>query len=144
MNTENTKRIIDACPSLFETIEDEQRRMSNEELFSPIAFYFECGDGWTDLLVDLCKKIQAHAVTLPEGATQDIVALQVKEKYGTLRFYLSVHDDTLENLVKEAEERSACTCETCGKPGTLRGAMWMYTACDEHTRVEDRDVVEAP
>lgn len=125
MNDENSQRIIEACPSLFSTMNE------------PICFYFECGDGWTDLLVELCQNIQKYLSTLPRDCAEDFVALQVKEKYGTLRFYLSSHDEQIELYIQDAEKRSASTCEQCGKPGKNRGQMWLYTACDEHTRPED-------
>jgi hypothetical protein len=144
MNDENTKRVIDACPSLFETIEDEQRKMANGEMFFPIAFYFECGDGWADLLVELCQNIQAHLNTLPKDVASEIVALQVKEKFGTLRFYISHYDETLQSLIEAAAKKSAVTCEQCGKTGRVRGSVWYYAACDEHTLEQDRDVSEAP
>ena len=137
MNTENTKRVIDACPSLFATIKDEQEKMTNGEMFFPIAFYFECGDGWADLLVKLCQNIQAHLNTLPKNVAAEIVALQVKEKYGTLRFYVSHYDDTIESLIADASKKSGDTCEQCGKTGKVRGELWYYAACDEHTREED-------
>lgn len=67
-----------------------------------------------------------------------VVADQVKEKYGTLRFYYGGGDDYIDGLVSMAEEMSSVTCETCGKPGKLRGGTWLYTACDEHTRDYDK------
>jgi len=66
-------------------------------------------------------------------------ASQVKEKYGTLRFYMSSETQEMSNLISVAEDLSAVTCETCGKPGKERGRGWYYTACDEHTRKEDLD-----
>jgi hypothetical protein len=130
MNEQNTQRIIDACPSLFETRYDG-------DVILPIRFGFECGDGWADLLVELCTNINNHLKTLPKHISEEIVALQVKEKYGTLRFYISSFDETIEKFISHAEKRSADTCETCGKPGRMRGDFWLYTACDEHTHQED-------
>lgn len=137
MNDQNTQRIIAACPSLFTTIQSEQESFANGVPFHPIAFGFECGDGWADLLVELCEKIQQYLNTLPKDVANDIVALQVKEKYGTLRFYVAYYDETVEAFIQEAEQKSSCICEQCGKPGKVRGSRWYYTACDEHTREED-------
>jgi hypothetical protein len=55
--------------------------------------------------------------------------VQVKEKFGTLCFYCG-GNDRIDNFVGLAERLSAVTCETCGKPGKLRGGSWLYTACD--------------
>jgi hypothetical protein len=136
MNDENTKRIIDACPSIYDSIEKEQNKMGSQP-FHPIAFGFECGDGWADLLVELSKKIQAHLKTISPVVAEEIVALQVKEKFGTLRFYVSAYDETIGSFIEEAETKSADICEQCGKPGSLRGNRWYYTACDEHTKPAD-------
>lgn len=134
MNTENTKKIIDACPSLFLDIETQRDNWEKGIIFTPIAFGFECGDGWTDLLVELCSKIQSHLKTIPEEEAKNIVAVQVKEKYGTLRFYLSCEDDAISDFIRDATIKSSMTCETCGKPGKVLGESWLYCACPEHSR----------
>ena len=69
-------------------------------------------------------------------------ALQIKEKYGTLRWYWTGRlsneaEARAEEAIDLAEARSACTCETCGKSGRLfnRGG-WFMTACAEHAKGE--------
>jgi hypothetical protein len=56
-------------------------------------------------------------------------ASQVKEKFGTLRFYLTQGTEEMYAITDEAERKSAKTCEECGKPGKLRGHGWVYTRC---------------
>jgi hypothetical protein len=56
-------------------------------------------------------------------------ASQVKEKYGTLRFYMTYETDEMAEIIAAAEHKSGKTCEECGKPGTLRGHGWYYTRC---------------
>lgn len=134
MNNENTKRIIDACPSLFIDIEQQCENMQNGIMFTPIVFGFECGDGWADLLVELCQKINTHLKTLSKEHVDAIYALQVKEKYGTLRFYLSCYDDTIDKFIQDAQLKSSVTCEVCGNTGKVLGEHWLYCACPEHSR----------
>jgi hypothetical protein len=55
---------------------------------------------------------------------------QVKEKYGTLRFYCS-GTDAIYRYIRLAERLSAITCEDCGKPGTANDSGWIRTLCDE-------------
>jgi hypothetical protein len=66
---------------------------------------------------------------------------QVKEKFGTLRFYYSGGDEYINGLVSMAESMSAITCETCGKPGTQTSGGWIKTICEpcveEYTRVQE-------
>jgi hypothetical protein len=60
------------------------------------------------------------------------ILTQVKEKYGTLRFYTSGGDDAVERYVEFAEYFSSRLCEDCGAPGNLRGGGWLRTLCDKH------------
>lgn len=94
---------------------------------------FECGDGWEPIIREAAAKIEAiNAELLP---AQHCVASQIKQKFGTLRFYLHSGTNAAWDIVEEAERKSETTCETCGKPGTLQGQGWVYTACEEHTKV---------
>jgi len=98
---------------------------------------FECGDGWFDLLYQLSKDIQAlinSGVEIPEFAVS-----QVKEKFGTLRYYYYGGSDEVSDLVQKAEEASASICEVCGKPGACRKeGGWYSTLCDEHYKISPR------
>lgn len=68
---------------------------------------------------------------IPEPVAQ-VVAIQVKEKFGGLRFYYSGGDDYIRGVVDMAEEMSYVTCEECGAPGKQRSGGWIRTLCDEH------------
>lgn len=106
---------------------------------------FECGDGWFNIIDQLCSNIQHHIDWAQqqkekygrgEGCSQ-VVAVQVKEKFGTLRFYTNGGDEQIYGMIRMAESMSAVTCEDCGAPGKLRGRGWLYTACDVHTKTSD-------
>jgi len=101
---------------------------------------FECGDGWYNIIDGLCTTIQNREYNNKRNNIQiaPVVATQVKEKYGTLRFYYSGGDDYIDGAVSMAEYMSEVTCEKCGAPGKLQSYGWAYTACDEHTRDEDK------
>jgi hypothetical protein len=62
-----------------------------------------------------------------------VEATQVKEKFGTLRFYLDTSlGDEIDALVAEAEAASGVTCEACGCPGSPRCRNgWYSTLCDD-------------
>lgn len=55
---------------------------------------------------------------------------QVKEKFGTLRFYCS-GNETIHKYVRLAEWLSSVTCEDCGKPGKANDSGWIRTQCDD-------------
>lgn len=73
---------------------------------------------------------------VPEPVEQ-VVAVQVKEKFGGLRFYYNGGDDYIRGVVSMAEAMSYVTCETCGAPGKLRGDRWVQTLCDTHGERND-------
>jgi hypothetical protein len=85
--------------------------------------------------------VQAEQGKLPmiQPRMAKIQAVQVKEKFGTLRFYTNYSDDYIDGLIAMAESMTAVTCQECGKPGKVRGGGWIYVACDEHTSVNDLD-----
>lgn len=146
MNKENTKEFSEKFPNIYRSITLKTDgtlpwdNSAHESEFGPVParlFGFECGDGWKDLLFRLSEKIEAEILTFPEEMRKAFYVEQVKEKYGTLRFYMSGETDSMSTAIAIAEEESAVTCEVCGKPGVLRGHCWLYTACDEHTKEGD-------
>ena len=116
MNRENTQELFARFPELF-----AGRNMSIKENLMP--FGFECGDGWFDLIWKLCEDIEATG--------EKVLALQVKEKFGGLRFYVTAGSDKVLDLIAEAEEKSITICEKCGKTGKLQEQGWWRTICDE-------------
>jgi hypothetical protein len=67
---------------------------------------------------------------------QQVTVNQVKEKFGTLRFYYSGGDDYIDGLVAMAESMSAATCEECGSPGRVRPGGWLRCQCDNHANAD--------
>ena len=90
--------------------------------------FFSVGVGWYPLIKDLI-------IDLIELGW-DKQTCQVKEKFGTLRFYYTGGDDEISGMVRMAESMSGVVCEECGAPGKRRGGGWIYTACDAHTKPE--------
>lgn len=61
-----------------------------------------------------------------------VVAEQVKEKFGGLRFYYRGGDEYINGMSTMAESMSYVTCEECGKPGKRNSGGWIRTVCEEH------------
>lgn len=99
---------------------------------------FECGDGWYDLLDTLCQELMDLSKEVDPPHIP--VATQVKEKYGTLRFYINGGTDAQWDAISRAGDRSGKTCEACGKPGKVTGSGWFYSACPEHTDPDDLEL----
>jgi hypothetical protein len=90
----------------------------------------EICDGWLQLIDDLCTKLTA----LNPKDGPGIRAVQVKSKFGGLRFYVDHCTLEQDEAINEAERLSYKTCEICGKPGKhINKQGWIVTACDEHS-----------
>lgn len=126
MTQEKENRLIAAYPHLFQ----------NNKTNSPYShFGVECGDGWYQLINDLCKDIC-------EVDTRKIVRVaQIKEKFASLRFHVDIGADEEEkdvyynrrifNIILKYEGLSALICEQCGSTGsTATTGYWIKTMCD--------------
>lgn len=93
-------------------------------LFLDARADFHVGIGWIDILDRLFAKIYKYA-------GEEMYVLQIKEKFGGLRVYLSGSEPEVEEAIREAEDEAYKTCEYCGKPGKPGGVGWIKTMCDE-------------
>lgn len=112
------------APKLFRCLNDKKQRM-------PIGWGIECGDGWFAVLAELATKLEAH-INRSGDRAENFYAVQVKEKFGGLRFYTSTFTKLSERLIRKAESECYKICETCGQPGKLRDDGWWRTLCDKH------------
>ena len=113
------------------------------------------GPGWRDIIDNACSAIQWHIDHerkdrasilrkkrkgeklhkweedfLLKPVCRQFVATQVKEKFGTLRFYFNNGDEYCDGVISMAEHMSAVTCEQCGSPGKVGGQGWITTLCE--------------
>lgn len=87
-------------------------------------FQSQVGKGWSSIIEKLVQDL------LELG--WDGWALQIKEKFGGLRFYIDTGSDAVHDRISQAECLSYETCEECGTPGKPRTGGWIKTLCDEH------------
>jgi hypothetical protein len=178
MNKELDEKLCKEFPKIF-----KNRNKSMRE--SCMAFGFEIGDGWYNIIRNSCLLIQHHidgarknranalrfnramirythkqddaglihyftvgkhpdewamkqvAEAKKEGKCRrveqtipQVVAEQVKEKFGTLRFYVSGGDSFTDGVVQMAELMSGVTCDKCAAPATVGGKGWYSCRCD--------------
>jgi hypothetical protein len=156
MSPELDKQLCDKYPKIF-----ANRYKSAQE--SCLAFGIECGDGWYNILDNLCASANHMWSTSVEIDADDavkldikenpyggyfapvpapqMVASQVKEKFGTLRFYYDLefepnivelskkypdlekvmdrYNAFFDGIVHMAETMSARTCEMSGQQGEM-------------------------
>lgn len=122
MKEELEDKLVRDFPNLY-------RQVNDTPMETCMCWGFECDDGWFELIYELSKKI-----TLIDPEVQ---AMQVKEKYGGLRFYVGGVDkdlaDEVFDLISEYEDKSYTICESCGtnENVTVNDSGWIYTLCDK-------------
>lgn len=90
-------------------------------------------DGWRVAFGEqMCEEIRDALLNGGgEEALNEYRILQIKEKYGSLRWYdLNGNEDTL-RIVDKYERRSETTCITCGEPATQVSLGWISPFCDD-------------
>lgn len=94
---------------------------------------FEVQDGWYPLIDVLCEQLQRG---INRQGEPQVVASQVKEKFGGLRFYVDSASDCQQTMISFAEALSYRICEECGSPGTLddRNRRLLSTRCSNHRK----------
>ena len=138
MDIEKQKELYEAYPDIF-----VQKDLPNTR--SLMCYGLSCGDGWFDLIETLCENLDSYVSQhnenvdrfkgvddIPEWAPREyksVQAVQVKEKFGGLRFYVEGCDDYVRGLISMAESMSHKICEECGVPGETNKKGWLVTLC---------------
>ena len=140
MKIELQKELATKYPKIFKNV-------GGDPMVTCMADGIQCNDGWYDLLDTLCHTMQQHcdaentqyipttdnweSLTEADPGYVQVVAAQVKEKYGTLRFYVDGGDATTQGMIQMAENMSSRICELCGSPAkTNRDSGWLHTTCE--------------
>jgi len=119
------------------TLSYDELLVKYPKLYAKLS-YFECENGWINLIDELSGKLE-EINNKYTNFEDRIYAVQVKQKFGGLRFYcystenIAKEDYELKDkLIEEAEKASFTICEMCSKPATpvnIRG--WITTLCDQ-------------
>jgi hypothetical protein len=95
--------------------------------------YVTVDEGWYQIIVDCDNELTA--------IDPDYSILQIKEKFGGLRYYMSPSNDTtveqrdkMHKVIWKYEAVAAQTCEATGKPGVLMKSVggWLKTVNPEY------------
>lgn len=112
MNEENTQKLFGAFPRLFRSQKEP-----------------ECFDGWFQLIYGLSAEIEKEAARAGLDSESWPEVAQIKEKFGTLRYYVRNTTHEIQALIVRAEQKSAVTCGKCGRPGRLNTDGYMSVKC---------------
>jgi len=99
--------------------------------------HIECDIGWYKLIDRLSKDLEKLIIELKENDYEEDqyeflpCASQIKEKYGSLRFYMSSGTDKMDKLIEKAEQESCEICKICGKIGRIDDSGWLSCLCEK-------------
>jgi hypothetical protein len=152
MNEQQFEELAKRWPDLFQKSGD---------------FELSVGDGWYNIVDTLCgflsQKVERAKTRLqyaldnptakiePVGQLEAIVShelkelptiSQVKEKFGSLRFYMDNATTEQYAYVEFAEAMSYKTCEICGSPGQARNNGWVKVLCDKHHKEREKNAIQ--
>ncbi len=93
------------------------------------GIYF--GDGWNALISNLCDVVEQEIRRLTPELQDQVYVVQIKNKFGGLRFYMNHTTPYIEGAIELAESLSFATCETCSnQAGIKQVGGWTATLCD--------------
>jgi len=136
MKTELELKLVKKYPKIL-------RDYKGDPMQTCMSFGIEADSGWYNLLDKCMEKLQyfCDLCFYKSGVEVQVVANQIKEKFGTLAFYTSVYgadgiqNDIIDDIINEAERKSAYTCEVTGEHGEIcKKGGWYRTLCYEQAR----------
>ncbi len=74
---------------------------------SPIPLGFQRGDGWYNIRSRLCADLEPLVAELEKKTGGRFDVVQVEQKLGALRSYVSHHTDPIDERIAEAQRKSA-------------------------------------
>jgi hypothetical protein len=123
MRKELEQKLVERWRSWFNVIGDQRE--------TRMADGFAHGDGWFNIVWRLCEDLEPLVAEAEKSTGRPFEVLQVKQKFGGLRFYVSHRTDAILQRIETAESESLRTCEVCGKLGKRREGDCIRTLCGD-------------
>lgn len=87
-------------------------------------------EGWRKAFgIQMCDELKAQLKK--ERYLYKYRITQIKEKFGTLRWYDAGSSDNIQKIISKYENTSWNTCIVCGKPASKISGRWISPYCDE-------------
>jgi len=125
MKKELDEKLVKKYPKIFaDRFEDKTK--------TAMCWGFSCGDGWYWLIDQLCSNLQWNTDrNNREGKYPQVIASQVKEKFGGLCFYVQSATPEQYAVINFAESMSYHICESCGTTENMgRTTGWIRNICE--------------
>jgi hypothetical protein len=121
-----TEELINKYPKIFKDYEGNPGRVN----------WYGVPKGWLDIVDELCGAMQnyidSYTRYTKEGPTkpEQVTCIQMKEKFGGLRFYTNGHNDFIEGMIMMAEYKCSNTCQDCGSKEDIgMTSGWISVFC---------------
>lgn len=125
MNIIENKRLVSIYPFL-----------KSENIFNPeyenydITKLDEMPDGWRVAFgIKMCEEIKK--VLKKHNLLEEYKVLQIKEKFGELRWYGNIYIDELNEVIDKYTEKSRYICIRCGGRAKKITKNWISPWCEE-------------
>ena len=115
-----------------DTLQIEIKKLTDQfpkfKSISQIAIYYDWG--WYPILTEFLEKI--YPILEKENGFDEFYITQIKEKWGSLRIYVSAATDEIFDIIDETEDLSEHLCEICGtKDDLVITSGWVKTYCKD-------------
>lgn len=88
--------------------------------------------GWRKFFGEqLAQEVQEAINKMPIDTQHEACIIDIKEKWGQLRVFLSVSSEELEEILKKYEKLSESICCRCGNSKIARFSGWFSYLCDD-------------
>lgn len=135
-----TEEIIAKYPKIFAPYEGNPKNCN----------WYGVPKGWLPIIDDLCGCIQNYIdnfrqyIDGKKVVAEQVICIQMKEKFGRLRFYTNGHNDIIEGMINYAEYLCDNTCDRCSSREDLgMTTRWISVCCrkcaEKEERVEGKD-----
>jgi hypothetical protein len=119
------------------------RDYKGDMMVTCMAWGIECDDGWYDILDECMQNLQYFCdLCSKDGREVQVVAAQIKEKFGTLRFYTDdygvnqIEHKIISMIISNAESKSKSTCEDTGRTNAklCNKGRWLKTLSKDSSK----------
>ena len=96
---------------------------------------------WYKKLWSIYKRSRYHYLRNNQTPIPQVTVVQIKEKFGTLRFYYIGGDERITSIVDFYESYTQYICEECGSTvdvGSTSG--WIRNVCQKHANGSKRNI----
>lgn len=141
MTIEENKALCEKYPFLTLKVDDCDNPIEPDYEFTWLD---SMPDGWRKAFgLQMCEELKAALIE--DNMLEDYEIVQIKEKYGGLRWYDNGHSEKVGDIIEKYEELSERTCIDCGEPAKYMSLGWICpycTSCAELSfirRLQDSD-----